>query len=427
MSANNRKMTLLSLAIPILIEQILRSLMGTVNTFMLSRFSDDAAAAVGVANQVLNVMNMFSTMLASGAAVLINQNLGAGRDRDAARVTMVSLSASFLFGTAFSALALIFSDDVVRLMGLNGALAADAAAYLRVVGASCVIQFMSATLASHFRCRGKAQVAMAVIVFNNAVNLLGSWLVVHERLPLRGVAGIATVRLISETLGLTAILALFAREKWGQRAADLLRLREGKLGQIVSLGFMSGLEGISYMSAQLVTTRFITSLPTAVLSAKVAAQILCGHLIGAGRNDEAMRLIRRSWSYTLALNLAFSFAFYAFSARIVGLFTDSAEIQGIARTLFMIDIVTCTGRSMNHSYNFGLRSAGYVFWPMIIASASIWLLQVGAGYLFTVTAGLGVVGLWIGQALDEWVRGVTFTRIWLSRRWTRTSVVKPAE
>ena len=155
MSANNRKMTLLSLAIPILIEQILRSLMGTVNTFMLSRFSDDAAAAVGVANQVLNVMNMFSTMLASGAAVLINQNLGAGRDRDAARVTMVSLSAPFLFGTAFSALALIFSDDVVRLMGLNGALAADAAAYLRVVGASCVIQFMSATLASHFRCRAR--------------------------------------------------------------------------------------------------------------------------------------------------------------------------------------------------------------------------------------------------------------------------------
>ena len=285
---------------------------------------------------------------------------------------------------------------------------------------------------------------MLVIVFTNAINLAGSLLVVNGRLPVGGVPGIATVRLVSETLGLALIMVLFAREKWGQRASDLLRLRDGTLKQIVSLGCMSGMEGISYMSAQLVTTRFITALPTAVLSAKVytqsvnnytymagyavgmAAQIMCGHMIGAGRTDDAMRLIRKSWMYTLTLNLVFSFAFYIFSARIIGLFTDSREIQDIARTLFLIDIITCTGRSMNHSCNFGLRSAGYVFWPMIIASASIWLIQVGAGYLFTVVAGLGVVGLWIGQALDEWVRGSIFTHIWLSRRWTKTAVVRDA-
>ena len=86
MSANNRKMTLLSLAIPILIEQILRSLMGTVNTFMLSRFSDDAAAAVGVANQVINIFTMAATMLASGTAVVVNQNLGAGNNSTTRRL-----------------------------------------------------------------------------------------------------------------------------------------------------------------------------------------------------------------------------------------------------------------------------------------------------------------------------------------------------
>ena len=50
-----KKMTLFSLAIPILIEQVLRNLMGTVNVFMLSHYSDDAVAAVGVANQIIKI------------------------------------------------------------------------------------------------------------------------------------------------------------------------------------------------------------------------------------------------------------------------------------------------------------------------------------------------------------------------------------
>ena len=58
------RITLLSLSIPIVIEQVLRSLMGTINTFMLSRVSDDASAAAGVANQALNVVIMAATMLA---------------------------------------------------------------------------------------------------------------------------------------------------------------------------------------------------------------------------------------------------------------------------------------------------------------------------------------------------------------------------
>ena len=82
------RITLLSLSIPIVIEQVLRSLMGTINTFMLSRVSDDASAAAGVANQALNVVIMAATMLASGTAVVINQCLGAGETKRAARLTV---------------------------------------------------------------------------------------------------------------------------------------------------------------------------------------------------------------------------------------------------------------------------------------------------------------------------------------------------
>ena len=431
-----KKMTLLSLTIPILVEQILRSLMGTVNTFMVSRLSDDAAAAVGVANQVMSVVNMGSSMLATGAVVLVNQAIGGRRQRDAAIITANSLLATGVLGLFMSALMLLLGERITLLMGLTGDLVGYAAQYLRIVGASCALQFTSSMLGSHFRCRGKAQAPMFVIILNNITNLIGSWLVVRGRFFMGGVAGMATVRLLCEALGLAVLLILFSHEHWGLRLEDL-RPSPAHLKQIIRIGFMSGMEGISYLTAQLLTIRFIASFPTASLSAKIytqsintytymtghsigmAAQILCGQLIGAGEIDAADRLMKRSWAYVLGFNLAFSALFYAFCGPLVGLFTQSEEIRAIARTLFLIDIATCTGRSMNHSFNLGLYSAGYAFWPMIVSIVSIWVVQVGFGYILTVPAGLGVVGLWLGQALDEWIRGLSTTWLWLSRKWAK--------
>ena len=434
-----QKLSLLSLTIPILIEQILRSLMGTVNAFMLSRLSDDAAAAVGVANQVLSVVTIGSSMLAIGAAVLVNQAIGGHRDRDAAAITVNSLFATGALGLFMSGFILLFSEKIVTLMGLTADLARYAGIYLSIVGGSCVLQFLSGMLNAHFRCRGKAHVVTSVILLINLINLAGSWLVVSGRFFLQGVAGIATVRLIAEVVGLATLIALSRHESWGTGLQGLIHPDPNWLKQIVRLGFMSGMEGISYLTAQLITIRFITGYPTASLSAKIytqsingytymvghsiglAAQILCGQLIGAGRLMDADRLMKKSWVYVLGFNLSFAVLFYIFSSQLVGLFTQSLEIRAIAHTLFLIDIVTCAGRSMNHSFNLGLYSARYAFWPMMISIVSIWVVQVGIGSILTISAGLGVIGLWIAQALDEWTRGIAVSCLWLGKKWVTES------
>ena len=92
--------------------------------------------------------------------------------------------------------------------------------------------------------------------------------------------------------------------------------------------------------------------------------------------------------------------------------------------LVFIDIFTCLGRSLNHSFNLGLRSAGYVFWPMIIAASSIWTFQCGLGYLASIGLHLGIIGIWIAQTVDEWFRGLCAMRLWLGKKWMKMDVVK---
>ena len=433
---------LLKLAFPILIEQILRSLMGTVNTFMLSRISDNAAASVGVANQVLNIPTSLSTLLALGASILINQNLGAGNKKEAGKLSMNSISVVTGVGIVISLFLAVCAQPILGAIGLSPELLPDAVLYLRIIGGICFMQFASATVSTIFRGYGKATIPMYIIVFNNIINISGSIPVVMGIAPLKGVAGIATVRLVSETLGLVLSFFLLSRENWDMHISDILHIKKKDALTILRLGFMSGLEGLSFQTCQLVTTAFIASFPAAVLSAKVytqtvnvyayypgyalgmATQIISGHMIGAGKREEALAFVKKNWRYIAGSNIVCCVLFWIFSRSLIGLFTDSEEIIGIARTLFFIDIITNQGRALNHTFNFSLRSAGYIFRPMIFAVISIWLVQVFGGYTLSVSLGFGIVGIWIAQASDEWLRGLVDTYFWFSRKWMKTQLVE---
>lgn len=435
---------LFTLMVPILAEQILRSLIGTVNTFMLSRISDQASAAVGVANQIMTVIIIAATIIASGSAIVINQYLGAGKRREAAHIVMNSLTISGLIGLIMSIIVVSCSTGMIRLMGLDEELVEIAATYLRIVGISCMIQFVSSAISTYFRCYQKPAVALLVIIFTNILNLTGSLCVVNNVFNgfLEGVAGIATVRLFSEMCGLILIILILLKQDWGLRIKDMFRMEKEYVIQILRLGFMSGVEGICYNTAQLISTSFITGLPSVVLSAKVyvqtvntytyvagqavgmSAQIMTGHMIGADERDRAYKFVNKSWFLVLGFNVLFSLIFYLNAHHIIGIFTDSEEIIAIARTLFMIDIFTCIARSLNHTFNFGLRSAGFIFWPMIIAACSILSIQIGMAYMTSVHLGLGVIGIWLAQTTDEWIRGSCACVFWLKKKWMKINLVK---
>ena len=104
MSTGYKVKDILKISVPILIEDVLRTLMGTVNTFTLSRVSDSASAAVGVTNQILNVVLLVSVMMSAGVGIIENQAIGAGDERESSRIMMNSLTLAALFGVVCSSL-----------------------------------------------------------------------------------------------------------------------------------------------------------------------------------------------------------------------------------------------------------------------------------------------------------------------------------
>ena len=126
--------TLSRMVWPIYIDNMLRTLMGNVIIMLLGRLSSTVVAAVGTANQLLNMVILVYSMFAAASGIVLNQQLGAGRQKDAADVMVIVTAISLAFSVACSALLFFFAGSLLRLIGLSEELVTEGAAYLKIIG-----------------------------------------------------------------------------------------------------------------------------------------------------------------------------------------------------------------------------------------------------------------------------------------------------
>ncbi|KFK53187.1 multidrug transporter MatE, partial [Vibrio vulnificus] len=115
----NQRMSIVTLAWPILVEILLRTALGTSDVFMLSGYSDKAVSAVGVITQLTFFLIIVSTFVSSGTGILIAQYNGAGRDQDSTHVGVASIALSSVIGVMLSVLAVIGAMHLLPYYGLE--------------------------------------------------------------------------------------------------------------------------------------------------------------------------------------------------------------------------------------------------------------------------------------------------------------------
>ena len=137
----------------------------------------------------------------------------------------------------------------------------------------------------------------------------------------------------------------------------------------------------------------------------------CGRLHGAGRHDRADRLNKMLVHFTVPINLLISLGILLLRVPLLSMFSDEKEIFAIAIGVFLVDILIEQARAFSHIYEYSLRSTGDVLPTMLTTLASCWIFSVALAYILGIHLGLGLIGFYIGLALDEWTRAAfTFFR-----------------
>ncbi len=436
---------LLFLSWPIFVELFLRVFIGNINVWMISNYSEPAVAAVGAANQLLNLTVFIYGFITVGTQIIIAQSIGAKRFDKIPRVITTALAGALGIGLMISMIFLFFPSQLLALMNLDTNLIRIGTSYLRIFGGSLFISAITSAIIAILRSHGFTQPALSVPMCASILAVIGNYFALYGPfgIPTFGVAGLALASVFGNTIGL--VIAIFLLKKYLNFSIFSIRFKQISffdLKKILALGLPSSGESLSYQAAQVVVTMIVASLGENVLIAKsyvtaitqfvyLAAaalsqgnQIMIGRDVGGEHFDRAYLRGRR----TVVLGIASSFIVclltFIFSEPIIRIFTSDPDIISIAKIVIFVDIFLEIGRAVNMILVGSLNASGDVKFPLFCSLIVLWLVSLPFSYLLAVSFHLGLVGVWIAYAIDELLRSLLMLYRWKSGVWQAKNLLK---
>ena len=432
--------TLLAIAWPIFVEQTLRILIGTVDTFMVSHVSDGAVAALGIANQFVVLALICFNFIGIGASVVITHHVGAGDAKGAQKIVTTAISVNTWIGLIVSVIAYLFAAPLLRLMQLPPDLMQYAEPFLVLMGGSLFLEAMNGAIGASLRAHGYTKDAMVVTTIQNVINIAGNCVLLFGLFgaPKMGVTGVALSSVFSRVVASIALWILLERRlKLSLRARDLIDLQLDRIKRILHIGLPAAGEHMSYWLSLMVITSFAARLGTESLTQMTYTQqvqrlvilfsvalglgteILIGRMIGAGEFEAAYREVMKNVRTGLMIATGAIVVVAIFAPQLLGLFSHDPVIIAGGTLLLRMSIVYEPGRVFNIVIINALRATGDARFPVQIAMCSEWFLSVPLAWFLCLKLNWGIPGIWIAMMSEEWLRGLIMYRRWTGRKWLK--------
>lgn len=438
MSDTSLKRQLKVLTIPVFIEMALVMMLGAVDTVMLSRYSDNSVAAVGLDNQLISLVFLVYQFFSMGAAILCAQYIGAGLRKRLVQVVGMALTVNLMLGLTVSALLFFFAEELLQLMGLRLELMGDGLTYLRLTGALSFFQALSLTFSASLRSADKVVYPMVVTGIVNVINILGNYALIfgHWGCPQLGVEGAAIATASSRAIATVLLAVIHFKVHIPRFPLHYFRpMPWQELKNLLHIGIPAMSENISYSLSQVVITFFINQISNEALATRTychnmimfvylfcisitqGGDILVGHLVGQRRHQAAYILGNYFFRWSMIITITGSIILALSGRSILSAFTDNPEIIAMGVWVLIIDVFLEVGRTANIFAVGTLRATGDAIYPVVVAIIFNWTIAVGLSYVIGIPLGYGLVGMWVGFALDENIRGIILMRRWRSGKW----------
>jgi putative MATE family efflux protein len=423
---------LVAITWPLFTELLLATGVALAGLTLASRVSDTAAGAFVLAQHVWAAFFLLFRIVSLGASVVVTQQLGAGDRPGADQSARAALGASFWLGLVTAVMVAIGAGALLGALDTPAPVHALAEPFLRLLALGLVLDAFNASMAAVVRAHLHARDVLVNTLAMHTLHLLLS-------IPLMaalGLPGFALALVVSRSFGVAFHLWLWKRRlNLVPKPRDWWTLRGRRLAPMLHIGVPGAAENVAWRLAFIATVSFAAGFGDQALATHgytiqvqnfillfalatgFACEILVGHLIGAGKLHAANALVGRSLRVGLTVSTGLALLAALAGPWLMRHFTNDAQILKSATTLLWIAVLVEPGRVFNVVYVNALRATGDARFPVAAGVVSMVVVMAGGAWLLGVELGLGLPGLWIAYAADEWVRGLTMAARWTWRGW----------
>ena len=441
----DEKTPLLILAGPMFLELLLNTMLNNVDTIMLSHYDEYAVGAVGNANTIMFMMNIFFNVIATATSVVVAQYLGAKMYEKMNMIYSLAVMVNLAFGAVLSAGFCAANPLIMDFLNVSPEMRPYSMIYIYIVGGSGFVTAVFSVMLQILRCNGYTKIGMWVTLAINVVNIVGNYLFLYGPLSFlnMGVEGVAISTVVARVLAVIALLVFFYIMKIGKISLRFLKPFPGKLlVRMIKIGLPSAGENLTYNVYQATLLSFVNSMGNDAVNARaycntlilfamifsnacaMTTQIIVGHLVGADKTEEAYKRVFKTLRTSMPITIALASINALLCSYTLHIFTDNENIIMLGQSIMIVDILVEAGRCLNMTFVNSLKAAGAYIFPLIAGILSNWGLGLTTGYVVGVSMGFGVAGIFAGTATDECIRGLIVMYYWFKKKWVGKSVVE---
>lgn len=432
------------LLIPLMIEQLLNSLMGMVDTMMVSNVGSEAISAVSLVDSINTLVIQVFAAMATGAAIICSQYIGRGDHEGSNRAAKQIFLTVIVISATLTLVGLLFRQPLLHLIfgAIEPGVMEKANIYFLITVLSYPFIALFNAGAAFFRASGDAKYPMKVSVCSNLINIAGNAVLIFG-LDM-GVAGAALATLASRIFCTVVVFRRLARPGQEIVLNHYFSIRPDLplIVKILAIGVPSGIENGMFQFGKLAIQSTVSTLGTAAIAAQAMAIIfenvngvagigigiglmtVVGQAVGAGRKEEAKYYIVKLSMYAeiaIIISCLFVFAISKPVMFLAGTEPESAEI--CFHMMIWITIAKPLTWVLSFIPGYGMRAAGDVKFSMIVATCTMWFCRVALAIFCMRFLGVGPMGVWIGMFADWTIRGMIFSIRFCSGRWLKKKVI----
>ncbi len=408
--------TVFGLALPIIGEQMLHTLVVAVDTYLVARLGKESVAGVGIAVEFIYFIIAILIALEIGTTVLVSQAFGRG---DMDRVVLLARQA-FAWGIALafpvSVLGYLASPHIVGLFGLEPEVARIANIYLQITAATSIFLLITFIGGSIFRGCGDSRTPLYAAVVANVVNVIVSYGLIFGKLgmPELGVAGSAWGAAVARACSAFLLVGLLYSGRRGIaiRGGGSWKLQLAVGRSLFRLGLPASMEQVIASAGFVTMLAVVALIGTSALAAQqiaftalaiafmpgfgfgLAATALIGQCIGANRLEDAGIASRIAENWAIIWMSIGGIAYFVFAPQIMRIFTDESDVIEAGVDGLRALAVGLPIWAVWSVYGGSLRGIGDTVTPMLTNGGTVWA-SVAMAFIWVryFDGGLGAVWL----------------------------------
>lgn len=414
--------SLITLSIPTILEEVFATLLQYVDTAMVGRLGEKATAAVSTTTSIGWLINSIPGAIAIAMLAIASKANGAGQDEKLKKLAGQSILYAFVVGVILEILALVLSPFIPIWMGVEEDIVRPASLYFSITSITLIFRTSARVFAAMIRSLKDTRSPMCISVAENILNVILNFVFIYG-LGL-GVVGAAIASCISFGIGGIAMFLMMLSKK--QLRPSFVDLKPDKdiwmealpigypvlgatvvscMGYIVFAGMVSGMGTIIFAAHSIaVAAEQIVYIPGCGLRA--ATSTLIGNALGEGNTAKLSATRKMAILMTMVIMLVNGTLLFLFAYPFMQIFTNSTEVVIIGSK--MLKLVSFSEiffglMIVMEGISYGMGQTKHIF---VCESFSMWGVRIVGTFLCVKIFGLGLTAVWICMIADNICKAV---------------------